>query len=184
MRVPPCRMRGWQAALWGWLARTGGRRSCCAPHQACCLPSCGTAWPAPSEACPSSLLPLPSLPGSRSITRTALGPHKTVVILIPLIYFATSLVVDYVLYWIRGFDAFTDQAGGPRWAWEGGAWVGVPVPCCCDCLLRRPLPPAPASPAGCIEGAAPPPRLQSAARWTQTVRCPALHAVPLAAAPE
>lgn len=44
------------------------------------------------------------------ITRTALGPHKTVVILIPLIYFATSLVVDYVLYWIRGFDAFTDQA--------------------------------------------------------------------------
>ncbi|KAL4859343.1 hypothetical protein ACK3TF_000461 [Chlorella vulgaris] len=44
------------------------------------------------------------------ITRTTLGPHKPVVISIPLIYLVSSLVVDYVLYWIRGFDAFTDQA--------------------------------------------------------------------------
>ncbi|PSC76093.1 hypothetical protein C2E20_0258 [Micractinium conductrix] len=43
------------------------------------------------------------------ITRESLGQHKPVVIAIPIIYLVTSLVVDYVLWWIRGFDAFTDQ---------------------------------------------------------------------------
>jgi hypothetical protein len=53
-------------------------------------------------------------PPPRSITRTALGPHKPVVVAIPLVYFVTSLVVDYVMYWVRGFDAFTDQVGAGR----------------------------------------------------------------------
>lgn len=44
------------------------------------------------------------------ITRTTLGPHKPVVIAIPIVYLVTALVVDYVLNWLRGFDAFTDQA--------------------------------------------------------------------------
>lgn len=43
------------------------------------------------------------------ISRTSLGPHKPVVVAIPVVYLLTALVVDYVLYWIRGFDAFTDQ---------------------------------------------------------------------------
>lgn len=74
-----------------------------------------------------------------SITRTVLGPHKTVVILIPLIYFATSLVVDYVLYWIRGFDAFTDQARGADRAWELETYLGRPELACwhIHCRARR-----------------------------------------------
>ena len=43
-------------------------------------------------------------PRARSITRNNLGPHKTVCIVIPCIFFVTSLVVDYVLYAVRGFD--------------------------------------------------------------------------------
>lgn len=50
------------------------------------------------------------------------------VVAIPIVYFVTALVVDYVLNWLRGFDAFTDQArvicDGPvvvtlshRWWW-------------------------------------------------------------------
>ncbi|KAI7839487.1 hypothetical protein COHA_006754 [Chlorella ohadii] len=43
------------------------------------------------------------------ITRTTLGPHKPVVIAIPVVYLITALVVDNVLNAIRGYDAFTDQ---------------------------------------------------------------------------
>jgi hypothetical protein len=35
-----------------------------------------------------------------------------VVVAIPITYLITALVVDYVMYWIRGFDAFTDQVCG------------------------------------------------------------------------
>lgn len=41
------------------------------------------------------------------ITRTSLGPHKTVVILVPSIFFITSLVTDYVFYGVAGSDAFS-----------------------------------------------------------------------------
>ncbi|KFM22745.1 hypothetical protein F751_2936 [Auxenochlorella protothecoides] len=44
------------------------------------------------------------------ITRSDLGPHRAVAISIPAIVFVTSLVVDYVLYSMRGFEAFSDQS--------------------------------------------------------------------------
>lgn len=67
---------------------------------------------------------LPALP--HSITRNDLGPHKSVVITIPLIFFITSLVVDYVLYAARGFDAFnTDTAYDPSTAEPGEEDVGA-----------------------------------------------------------
>lgn len=43
------------------------------------------------------------------ITRATLGPHLKVAVWIPLIFFVTSLVVDYVLYSLRGFEAFSDK---------------------------------------------------------------------------
>jgi len=43
---------------------------------------------------------------SCSITRSNLGPHKTVCITIPLIFLVTSFVVDYVLFAEAGLKAF------------------------------------------------------------------------------
>lgn len=45
-----------------------------------------------------------------SITRQDLGPHRNVAIFIPLIFFVTSLVVDYVMYSLMGFEAFSDAS--------------------------------------------------------------------------
>ena len=71
----------------------------------------------------TTLLPTPPLVPCCSISRTSLGPHKPVVVAIPIIYLVTALVVDYVMYWIRGFDAFTDQVGVWGCVWAGG-WAG------------------------------------------------------------
>ncbi len=40
------------------------------------------------------------------ITRTELGPHRGPALAIPIVFFATSLVVDYVLFSTSGLAAF------------------------------------------------------------------------------
>lgn len=40
------------------------------------------------------------------ITRSSLGPHKTVCVSIPLIFFVTSLIADFLLFSQAGLDAF------------------------------------------------------------------------------
>ena len=41
------------------------------------------------------------------ITRSSLGPHTGVVIVIPSIFFVTSIVTDFVFYSVAGFNAFS-----------------------------------------------------------------------------
>ncbi|KDD76711.1 hypothetical protein H632_c131p2 [Helicosporidium sp. ATCC 50920] len=63
------------------------------------------------------------------ITRSDLGPHKTVSLVIPGIFFLTSLVVDYVMFGLRGQDAFSDVYESGPICVQGEAPGDADLPC-------------------------------------------------------
>lgn len=76
-----------------------------------------------------------------SITREDLGPYKLKVTVIPAVYFVTIIIVDFIMYSVRGRSAFNVadfDSGGGEVDLALSSWERLLLVICAVCHVGRP----------------------------------------------